>query len=175
MREEVKRIVGISTPLIIICIISGAALTASYDLTKERIEMVARERINESLSIVFPGASFTETDDYIYSATMDGEEIGYAFIAEGDGYTDIIKTMVGMYPDGTISRIHVIRQSETPGLGTRITEPDFTNQFKGTRIEDVRLRRDGGVIDAITGATISSRAITDSVRERAEVVLNETR
>jgi electron transport complex protein RnfG len=80
-----------------------------------------------------------------------------------------------MYPNGTISGVNIIRQSETPGLGTRIAEPEFTNQFSGKRIEDVRLRQDGGVIDAITGATISSRAITDIVHERAKVVLNETR
>ncbi|MHC1610057.1 MAG: RnfABCDGE type electron transport complex subunit G [Candidatus Methanospirareceae archaeon] len=174
MVEELRRIVGIAIPLIIICIISGAALTASYDLTKGRIEMVEQERINESLSIIFPGASFTETDGY-YIAEVGGEEIGYAFIAEGKGYSGSIKTMVGMYKNGTIRRIHVITQSETPGLGTRIAEPDFTDQFSGKRVEEIRLRRDGGVIDAITGATISSRAITDIVRERAEVVMNETR
>jgi electron transport complex protein RnfG len=174
MREEVKRIVGIAIPLIIICIISGIALTASYDLTKGKIKMVEQQKINESLSVVFPNASFTETGDY-YIATVSGEEIGYAFIAEGRGYSGAIKTMVGMYPNGTISGISIISQSETPGLGTRIAESDFTNQFSSKRIGDVRLRRDGGVIDAITGATISSRAITDIVRERAEVVMNETR
>lgn len=174
MWEELKRIVGIAIPLIIICIISGAALTASYDLTKGRIEAVEQQRINESLSTIFPGASFTETDDY-YIATVSGEEIGYAFIAEGTGYGGTIRTMVGMYPNGTISGVNIISQSETPGLGTRIAEPDFTNQFSSKRIGDVRLRQDGGVIDAITGATISSRAITDIVRERAEVVMNETR
>ncbi len=174
MREEVKRILGIAIPLIIICIISGAALTATYGLTEERIEAVEQQKINESLSTIFLGASFTEMDDY-YIATVSGEEIGYAFIAEGTGYGGTIRTMVGMYPNGTISGVSIISQSETPGLGTRIAEPDFTNQFSGKRIEGVRLRRDGGVIDAITGATISSRAITDIVRERAEVVMNETR
>lgn len=174
MGEELKRILGIAIPLIILCIISGAALTASYDLTKGRIDAVEQEKINESLSIIFPGASFTETNDY-YSATMDGEEIGYAFIAECKGYSSTIKTMVGLYQNGTISRIHVISQSETPGLGTSIAEPDFTNQFNGKRIEDIRLSQDGGVIDAITGATMSSSAITDTVRESAEVVMNETR
>jgi electron transport complex protein RnfG len=106
---------------------------------------------------------------------MGGEEIGYAFIATGTGYGGTIKTMVGMYKNSTISGVNIISQSETPGLGTQIAEPDFTNQFSGKRVEEVRLRRDGGVIDAITGATISSRAITDIVRERAEVVMNETR
>jgi len=174
MGEELKRILGIAIPLIIVCIISGVALTASYDLTKGRIDAVEQEKITESLSIIFPGASFTEMNDY-YSATMGGEVIGYAFIAEGKGYSSTIRTMVGFYPNGTISRIHVVSQSETPGLGTMIAEPDFTNQFSGKRIEDVRLSQDGGVIDAITGATISSRAITDTVRERAGVVMNETR
>jgi len=174
MGEELKRILRISIPLIIICILSGAALTASYDLTKGKIAAVEQEKINKSLSIIFPGANFTETDDY-YIATVSGEKIGYAFIAAGRGYSGTIKTMVGMYQNGTISRIYVIRQSETPGLGTSIAEPDFTNQFSDKQVGDIRLRRDGGVIDAITGATISSRAITDIVRERAEVVMNETR
>jgi electron transport complex protein RnfG len=174
MMESVKRILRISIPLILICIVSGATLTASNDLTKERIDAVEQRAINESLSMIFPGASFNKTDDY-YIARMNGEEIGYAFIAEGRGYSSTIQTMVGMYQNGTISRIYVISQTETPGLGTRIAEPDFTNQFSGKPTEDIRLRKDGGLIDAITGATISSRAITEIVRTRAEEVLNETR
>ncbi len=174
MMESVKRIVRISIPLILICIVSGATLTVSNDMTKGRIEEVEERKINGSLSIVFPGASFNKMDDY-YSAMINGEEMGYAFVAEGSGYSGTIKTMVGMYQNGTISRIHVISQLETPGLGTQIAEPDFTNQFSGKRIEDIRLRRDGGLIDSITGATISSRAITEIVRTRAEEVMNETR
>lgn len=174
MMESVKRILRISIPLILICIVSGATLTVSSDLTKERIKEVEQRKVNESLSIIFPGASFNKTGDY-YTALMNGEEIGYAFIAQGKGYSSTIKTMVGMYQNGTINRIYVISQLETPGLGTRIAEPDFTNQFSGKRIEDIRLRQDGGLIDSITGATISSRAITEIVRTRAEVVVNETR
>jgi len=174
MKEGVRRILRISIPLILICIVSGATLTASYGLTEERIKEVEQRKMNESLSIIFPGASFNKTGDY-YIAMVNGEKIGYAFIAEGKGYSGTIKTMVGMYLNGTINHIYVISQTETPGLGTRIAEPDFTNQFSGKRIEDIRLRRDGGLIDSITGATISSRAITEIVRTRAEVVTNETR
>ena len=169
-----NRLLRISIPLIIICIVSGVTLTASYSLTEERIKEVEERKINESLLSIFPGASFNKTADY-YTAMAQGEEIGYVFIAEGKGYSGTIKTLVGMYPNDTISRIYVISQTETPGLGTRIAEPEFTNQFMGKRIEDLRLRRDGGLIDAITGATISSRAITETVRTGAEVVRNETR
>lgn len=170
--EGVKRILRISIPLILICIVSGTALTASYDLTEERIREVEERKVNESLLMIFPGASFTEAVDY-YIARMNGEEIGYVFIAEGRGYGGTIKTMVGMYRNGTISSIHVISHLETPGLGSRIVEPDFTNQFSGKRIEDLRLRRDGGLIDSITGATISARAVTESVRTRAEAMLKK--
>jgi electron transport complex protein RnfG len=172
--SELKRIFQISIPLILICIVSGATLALSFDLTEERIREVEERKINESLSSIFPDASFRETGDY-YTVLVNGEEIGYAFMAEGQGYSSRIKTMVGMYQNGTLSRIYVISQLETPGLGTRITEPEFTNQFSGKRIEDLRLSRDGGLIDSITGATISSRAITEIVRARAEVIRNETR
>lgn len=172
--SELKRIVRIALPLILICTVSGAILALSYDLTEERIRAVEARRLTEALTNIFPGASFRAMDGY-YSARIDGEEIGYAFLAEGQGYSGTIKTMVGMYQNGTISRIVVISQTETPGLGTRIVEPEFTNQFSGKRIEEVRLSRDGGLIDSITGATISSRAVTEIVRTRAEVIYNETR
>lgn len=169
-----NRLLRISIPLILICLVSGVTLTATYIQTEERIKAVEERKINDALASIFPGASFTKTADY-YTALVQGEVIGYVFIAEGKGYSGTIKTLVGMYPNETISRIYVISQTETPGLGTRIAEPEFTSQFMGKRIEELRLRRDGGLIDAITGATISSRAITETVRTGAEVVRNETR
>ncbi|RZN42863.1 MAG: FMN-binding protein [Methanophagales archaeon ANME-1-THS] len=171
--SELKRILSISIPLILICIISGATLALSFDLTKERIREVEERKITESLASIFPDASFRKTGEY-YTVLVNGEEIGYAFLAEGQGYSGTIKTMVGLYQNGTLSHIYVVSQLETPGLGTRIIEPEFTNQFSGKRIEDLRLRREGGLIDSITGATISSRAITEIVRTRAEVIRNET-
>ncbi len=96
---------------------------------------------------------------------------GYVFIARGKGYSSTIETMVGIDMDGKIIGAKILFQKETPGLGTRIeqirhgeTEPWFTRQFIGkTMVDDIKVSKDGGNIDAITGATISSRAVTSSI------------
>jgi electron transport complex protein RnfG len=171
--EDMKKMLGIAIPLILICVLSGAMLAFVHEVTEPRIKAVEAAKINASLSYVFPGGEFTLKDGY-YVVTVGGEEVGYAFIAEGNGFSSVIRTMVGMKKDGTIARIYVISQLETPGLGTRVAEPEFIAQFQGHHLEELRLSREGGVIDGITGATISSRAMTDSIREKGLEVLNES-
>ncbi len=104
----------------------------------------------------------------------DKSEIGgYIFITSGTGYSSTIESMVGVDVNGIITGVQVIFQQETPGLGARAeeinygeNEPWFTRQFKGKSLQDkVRVVHDGGVIDSITGATITSRTITDSIHE----------
>jgi electron transport complex protein RnfG len=70
--------------------------------------------------------------------------------------------MVGIMPDGTIKDIEVVLHKETPGLGTKMTSPSFKDQFKNMDPAqvDIRVKKDGGDIDAITAATISSRAFS---------------
>ena len=67
----------------------------------------------------------------------------------------------------SVKGIEILSHSETPGLGARITESDFTDQFVGLNIDDISLTQDGGQIDGLTGATISSQAVVDAVRETA--------
>jgi len=75
-----------------------------------------------------------------------------------------INILVGLEDETTVKGIKIVSQEETPGLGTRITEPFFTDQFAGIAIKDIALSRDGGKIDAITSSTISSSAVVDAVR-----------
>lgn len=109
-----------------------------------------------------------------YTNTTQSEVGGYVFIAQGPGYSSTIQTMVGVNSGGKIVGMQVLFQKETPGLGVKITEirhgedqPWFQRQFIGLEIGSgkIELAKDGGPIDAITGATISSRAVTSSVRE----------
>ena len=121
---------------------------------------------------------------------------GYVFIAKRYGYSSDIETMVGMKRDGTITGVRIISQNETPGLGAKITElassktlikalkglfskekeqvkklsPYFTEQFKGLNIR--RLEFSMGEVEAITGATISSSACLDSIKEEGMEILN---
>jgi electron transport complex protein RnfG len=76
-----------------------------------------------------------------------------------------IQLMVGFLPDGSIQDISVVQQKETPGLGTKMKESKFNDQFNKKNPAEFKLKvkKDGGQVDAITAATISSRAFCDAV------------
>lgn len=128
----------------------------------------------------------------------DPKITGYIFIAEKYGYSSVIQTMIGMKRDGTITGVRVLSQNETPGLGAKITEvlsnitlwdscrgifcskktssgkisPYFTEQFKNMNARDLELSKNK--VHAITGATISSKAVVDSIKQKAAEILNNT-
>ncbi|MFH1245377.1 MAG: RnfABCDGE type electron transport complex subunit G [Candidatus Omnitrophota bacterium] len=139
-----------------------------------------------------------------YSSADKKDLLGYVFKTAGKGYSSVIEAMSGMDTAGRITGIKVLAQNETPGLGAKINEilekrtlaqaikelflnkkkpaepagkPWFCLQFGGRRIEDLTVVKTAAEknIQAITGATISSRALTDSVRKRAEEILQYER
>ena len=87
-----------------------------------------------------------------------------------NGFGGRIELIVGLLRDGTITGYKVLSQKETPGLGTKIAEEDFAGQFVGLNsyLDDISLTRSGGSIDAVTGATISSKAVIDAVGKAVE-------
>jgi len=87
------------------------------------------------------------------------------------GYGGTIRIMVGINADHAIHRFKILQQQETPGLGTKIADPAFQAQFASRpfRPDACRLKKDGGDIEAITGATISSRAVAEALRAAADV------
>lgn len=110
-----------------------------------------------------------------YSDTARNEIGGYIVIACGKGYSSVIETMLSVDVDFTIRGIKILSQQETPGLGSKVEEiapgsrePWFTAQFKGRTAPSMQLAKDGGALDSITGATISSRAVTGSIRHELE-------
>ena len=78
--------------------------------------------------------------------------------------------IIGMLMDGTVTGYKVIEQKETPGLGSKIAEKKFAGQFVGLNAyqDQFKLQKDGGEIDAVTGATISSRAVIDAVQKAVQ-------
>jgi len=105
----------------------------------------------------------------MYTILADKTTIGYAFTAEGRGYGGPIDILIGLKPDNkTLQGIRIISQQETPGLGAKIVEASFLDQFSGVSVDQVKLARNGGKIDAITGATISSTAVVKGVRNAIE-------
>jgi electron transport complex protein RnfG len=103
----------------------------------------------------------------VYPAKNDGKLVGYAVNTyTKKGFSGNISLMAGFKPDGTIVNITVLEQKETPGLGTKMTESQFKDQFnnKNPSLFNLKVKKDGGPVDAITAATISSRAFCDAVQ-----------
>ena len=110
----------------------------------------------------------------VYKAIRDGEWVGTAMETFSDkGFSGRITLMVGFLPDGTIKKIEVLSHTETPGLGDKmeVGKSDFPDRFLGKNPKNFRLTvsRDGGDVDAITAATISSRAYCDAVQTAYDV------
>ncbi len=156
----------------LICVGASALLAATNELTKPRIMRQARAEEEASLKEIMPqGERFeaikSEEGDVSYYKVYGTNDtlIGAAFKARGKGYSSVIDTMVGVSCDGTIQAIKVISLNETPGLGSRVAEHTFGAQFKNEN----SLELSG--VKAITGATISSKAVMDSVKKKAQEVL----
>ncbi|MBI4982205.1 MAG: RnfABCDGE type electron transport complex subunit G [Candidatus Omnitrophica bacterium] len=156
--------------LSIICVVASGLLAGVNKLTKAKI--VAQAQLEEELSLkeVLPKAVRFEpvksAEEVIYYKAFDvsGNLLGVAFKAIGKGYSSNIETMVGMFKNGTVNSIKVLSQNETPGLGTNIAEKDFTGRFVDKNIKDL------GNVQAITGATISSRAVINSVDKKSQEI-----
>ena len=110
-----------------------------------------------------------------YACADTTEPVGSVLPASGKGYSSTIEMVVGVDLAGALTGISIVSQQETPGLGAKITEvrygesePWFQMQFKGKTCSQLSLDKDGGDIDGITGATISSRAVTYGVRSALE-------
>lgn len=163
--------------LAVICVVASALLAGVNALTGPRIIAQAQAEEEASIKEVMPLAEHFEAvksgNDTLYYKAHDknGKLIGVVFKATGKGYSSTVETVVGMKKDGQITAIKVISQNETPGLGAQVAGDGFSGQFKG---QDA-LKLSG--VEAITGATISSRAVIDSVKNKSaelwEVIKNE--
>ncbi len=154
--------------LTLVVIVSIVALTLTDQVTRDKIACAKQEEVQQMLCALFPETqsfSYDETTG-MYTAEADGETIGHAFMTEGRGYGGAIDILVGTKPDKkSLQGIKIISQQETPGLGAKISDAEFLDQFPGISADEVALTRNGGKIDAITGATISSTAVVNAVRE----------
>ncbi len=159
-----------------------AILALVNNQTKPVIEQNQAESENNARSMVLEGAvdfqmnkvQLEDQSELIYYVGKDskGEILGYTFMAEGKGYSGVIKTMVGVDQNFVIKKILVVQQTETPGLGANCTKEDFNQKFASLGIADLRVDKDGGKIKSISGATITTRAISNSIKLSLEHLKN---
>jgi len=183
--KEMSRLL-ITLTLIAAC--AGLILSMVESATREPIKEQRRLQMLKALSAVLPEFDNSPDTDVVtlqngvnkkgkpvqltfYRGRKAQQLIGTAFkVVAPDGYSGNIEVMVGIEPNDHLHGVEILSHAETPGLGARIIEPAFKNQFKGKSLDnaDWRVKKDGGQFDQITGATISPRAIVKAVKKGLE-------
>ena len=164
--------------LLVITAVSGGLLGLIFSLTNPKIEEEKAKKNAAAIAEVLGTDENTtldtvSIDGLFYNLAYDAQSnlLGAAVKTYSDaGFSGRIELMVGLLADGTINKISVLSQSETPGLGANMVQPKFKDQFDGKNPASFNLTvsKDGGDVDAITAATISSRAFSEAVRKACE-------
>ena len=168
--------------LSIVGVVSGGALVAIYRYAQPRIEENKKRALRAAIFEVLPGAESYETlvkeGKTIYKGfDSSGRLIGYAFTGEGPGYQGTIEVMIGVDPELEKTKgIEILESVETPGLGAKITEKFFRDQFRDLVIRPLielikgKSPEKPNQVQAITGATISSQAVVDILNKTIKEV-----
>ena len=177
-----------------IAAICTALVAATYAVTEERIAANEQAWLEQSLQPALSGLFFDSgvsesritipaphelpgsEDALIYRVYQGDAPVAALFVVSArDGYAGAIRLLIGVELDGTISGVHVLAHRETPGLGDKVesSKSDWALQFNGRSLGDPvadnwKIKRDGGVFDQLTGASVTPRAIVKAVRETLE-------
>lgn len=186
-----KKTIKLGLILLIFTALAAGILALLNQSTKDIIAEAKIKDSNEARQEVLPeGKEFKELDknefktltkdspavEEIYTG-LDGEEvIGYTIKTALSGYSGPVVVMTGINTEGIVSGMKVVSNTETPGLGANSSTPEFQDQFKDQSAEkDIELVKTSpaeGQVQALTGATITSKAVTDSVNEAIKVFGN---
>ncbi len=173
------------TALIGVCVVGAVILAFTDKMTRGPIaEEKRREVVRSLIAVLPPHNNHPEEDLYqvtpegesevtIYRARMRGDWVGSALaVTAPDGYAGNIDVMVGVDVAGSISGVAILAHAETPGLGDKIvSDHDWLPTFRGRTLQNTRwgVKKDGGDVDQFTGATITPRAVTGSVKRALEI------
>ena len=159
--------------LFAIALVCSAAVAVVYNMTKELIQRAQEQKVVDALRKVLPEIDNSPVREemgncFVYEATLGEEVVGYAIeTTSANGFNGNVSLMVGMLMDGTIYNIEVLAQAETPGLGANMTSEGnpLLASFKGRKAAEMTMtvKKDGGDVDALTAATITSRAYAEAV------------
>lgn len=189
MSKKESTFLTMTLSLLVITLVAGLSLGFINDITKGPKAAAKLERKVNALKQVLPEFDNDVVSEVkliklenvkdsteIYIATLKGQDAGTAIIGSSEkGFSGLIKIMVGFNPDGSINNISVLEQKETPGLGTKMKDDKFIRQYRGKNPSsfNMKAKKDGGEVDALTGATITTRAFSEAVQQAYDVFINE--
>ena len=167
--------------LFCITLISSAGVGLVNMITVDPIAEAKAKAVNDAVLAVLPEFDEKQSTELeidampikVYTATAAGQTVGYAVeTMTKSGFSGVVKLMVGFAPTGEVLNVNVIQQAETPGLGTKMCDEgnSLISSIQGQKLESKKLvdgrlavKKDGGDVEALTAATISSRAYVDAV------------
>ena len=179
--------INMVSTLFMVSAVAALALGGVYTVTKEPIALAKKKKLEAAIKTVLPNFDTLQMEKIalgdgedsliFYTASKDKKIIGTAVKTYTmDGFSGKIELMVGFLEDGTINNTAVVSHKETPGLGDKmdVKKDKFPLQFMGKNPANFKLEvtKDGGDVDAITAATISSRAFCDAV-DRAYIAFKK--
>jgi len=187
MSKKESTFLNMTITLFLITMVAGVSLGYINDITKEPIKNAKIAKKTNALKLVLPEFNNNPVEEVlmlksdkakdsieIYAGTFDGNPIGTAIIGSSDkGYSGLVKIIVGFNTDASIKNIVVLEQKETPGLGTKMKGDKFLRQFRGKKPSEFNVMptKDGGDVDALTGATITTRAFGEAVKLAHEIFI----
>ena len=181
-----NKILKLTLVLFLICAIVAAVLGVVNEVTKDRIAAIQAEKTRAAYNTVLRSDFYQDVDMNPYTEVANGQKIKIDSIAEaGNGSGYVVQTtfsgaqgnitmVVGVDREGKCTGISIIKHSETSGLGANAASSaevgvNFRGQFKG-QDESIALAKAGGSIDALSGATITSRSVTNAVKAAIQAV-----
>jgi electron transport complex protein RnfG len=174
--EKKSGIFRIAINLTLTCLICGAILAVAYYLTHPIAVEKAKELETMSMQALVPDAeTFAAVDGHeeMFAAESGGKTIAYVVTEAPKGYGGAIKMLVAVTADGKVINFSITGSNETPGLGSKASEPPFKDQFPGKTSDQLVVTKDASKkdeIQAMTGATISSKAVTKGVKDAVDAV-----
>jgi electron transport complex protein RnfG len=180
MREPVKIIASLTALLIVagllVAFVFAKTIPIRIEAEQREKEMAIRAMAPEADVITLLGTwtpypkKPRKVEEY-YKVVTNDKIVGYIISTQGRGYQSYIRILVAIDVDHTIKEINVVWQGETPGFGEEIQKPRFIERFTGKRLENMEITmiEEPGKIQAVTGATVSSRAVVEGVRLALEL------
>jgi len=166
--------------LTVILLVATALLSITNNYTQPVIQEQKKQFFYNQINILFPDMKYTDRVPVYRQGQLAGEYYnvyntydrldGYAIIQSVPGYQSDIKILAGFDKNKKLISIVLLEQMETPGIGGKIDNEQFLRQFDGKKMDSLKFRKDGGEIDAVTGATISSTATLNAVRNSYSII-----
>ncbi len=172
--------VHIVLSLSIVCLISGLSLSWLNAMTKERIELQVLENkqmpavraiLGEAENDLLKdrrSVTIGDRDVLVFTAKKGDKPYAIALETSGKGFGGDVGVMIGFdLTADKLAGVGITTMSETPGVGTRAKEDSFTKQFKNMDLAKAvfKVKSDGGTVDAVTGATVTSRAVCSALQD----------